>query len=339
MRVHTARRVSRRPLAIAIGVSVGLHLLIVAAILFVRPPANPYMVKRGEPLFVELPKAEEPAARGGPQGGEPTPNTPPAPPARPAPKAQPQPQPRVAARPPQPSPAEPRAPQPQQPAQRAPEQQAVASAPSTPTPPAADGLQPAQPPAKSAEPAPSEPVRPPEAPPRDAAQSAQPQPRVAAVPPSPPLVDSRAALRRGGPGGAGGAGEGWAGIEGEPIPLDSSDPKYNDYLERVRRMIKEKWGYPCIKDVATGHCDYKSARLVIVFGILKDGRVPTLEVHQQSGYAIYDDYAANAIRLASPFPPVPAALMATAKSGSAGVKIVAAFQYVLVESSLTNILR
>jgi TonB family protein len=107
----------------------------------------------------------------------------------------------------------------------------------------------------------------------------------------------------------------------------------------VRRMIKEKWGYPCIKDAATGHCDYKSARLVIVFGILKDGRVPTLEVAQQSGYAIYDDYAANAIRLAQPFPPVPPALMATAKSGSQGVKIVAAFQYVLVESSLTNILR
>ena len=104
-------------------------------------------------------------------------------------------------------------------------------------------------------------------------------------------------------------------------------------------MIKEKWGYPCIKDVATGHCDYKSARLVIVFGILKDGRVPMLEVAQQSGYAIYDDYASNAIRLAQPFPPVPASLMATAKSGSSGVKIVAAFQYVLVESSLTNILR
>jgi len=64
-----------------------------------------------------------------------------------------------------------------------------------------------------------------------------------------------------------------------------------------------------------------------------------LEVSQQSGYTIYDDYAANAIRLASPFPPVPQALLATAAPGSAGVKIVAAFQYVLVESSLTNILR
>src|SRR5207247_2564911 len=83
--------------------------------------------------------------------------------------------------------------------------------------------------------------------------------------------------------------------------------------------------------LAARHCDYRSARLLIVFGILKDGRVPTLEVAQQSGYAVYDDYAANAIRLAQPFPPVPASLMATAKSGSSGVKIVAAYQYVLVE--------
>jgi len=208
--------------------------------------------------------------------------------------------------------------------------------PATPEPPAPDGLQAPTPPPTAAEPMVNEPARAPETPPREASP---PQPRVATVPPQPPLVDSRTALRRGGPGGAGGSGEGWAGIEGEPIPLDSSDPKYNDYLERVRRMIKEKWGYPCIKDIATGHCDYKSARLVIVFGILKDGRVPMLEVAQQSGYAVYDDYAANAIRLAQPFPPVPASLMATAKSGSSGVKIVAAFQYVLVESSLTNILR
>ena len=289
MRVHVSRRVSRRPLAIAIGVSVGLHLLLLAVVLLVRPPANPYMVKRGEPLFIELPKAEGPAERGAPPAPSPTPKGQPAPP--------------------------------------------------TPEPPAADGLQASTPPSKPAEPIVDEPVRPPEAQPREAAPATPPPPQVAAVPPSPPLIDSRSALRRGGPAGAGGAGEGWAGIEGEPIPLDSADPKYNDYLERVRRMIKEKWGYPCIKDVSTGHCDYKSARLKIVFGILRDGRVPTLAVTLESGYPIYDDYAANAIRLAQPFPPVPASLLAAAKSGSTGVKIEAAFQYVLVESSLTNILR
>ena len=333
--MHVSRRVSRRPLAIAIGVSVGLHLLLLAVVLLVRPHANPYMVKRGEPLFIELPKDEGPAERGAPPAPSPTPKDQPAPPAPPAVKAQPQP--RVEPSQPQPAPASPRAPQP-----RAPEPPAVASAPvrpPTPEPPAADGLQASTPPSKPAEPIVDEPVRPPEAQPREAAPATPPPPQVAAVPPSPPLVDSRSALRRGGPAGAGGAGEGWAGIEGEPIPLDSADPKYNDYLERVRRMIKEKWGYPCIKDVSTGHCDYKSARLKIVFGILRDGRVPTLAVTLQSGYPIYDDYAANAIRLAQPFPPVPASLLAAAKSGSTGVKIEAAFQYVLVESSLTNILR
>src|SRR5207253_2914185 len=205
MRVHVSRPVSRRPLAIAIGVSIGFHLLLLAIVLLVRPPANPYMVKRGEPLFIELPKAEEPAERGSPPAASLGVKAPPSPPAPPAVKAQPQP--RVAASQPQPAPGPPRAPQP--------------PPPRAPAPPAA-----------------------------------------------------------------------------------ASAPRYNDYLDRVRRMIKEKWGYPCIKDVSTGNCDYKSARLVIVFGILRDGRVPTLEVAQQSGYAIYDDYAKNAIRLAAPFPPV-----------------------------------
>jgi TonB family protein len=134
--------------------------------------------------------------------------------------------------------------------------------------------------------------------------------------------DSLSALRRPvwAPGNAGQRGESWAGIEGEPLPLDSTDPRYNDYLDGLRRMIKERWGYPCVKDHATGRCEYKSVKVTIVFGILKDGRVPTLEVVQPSGYEIYDNYAANAIRLASPFPPVPQALMATAQPGSAGVK-------------------
>src|SRR5262245_8590948 len=211
----------------------------------------------------------------------------------------------------------------------------------TADPPRAAGPRVALPPPRAAEQPPqNEPALAPE-PPREATPPSPAPPWVAAVPESAPAPDIRKALRRGGPGptGAGGRGEGWSGIEGEPIPLDSTDPKFNDYLDRIRRMIKEKWGYPCIKDTTTGHCDYKSARLVVVFGILKDGRVPMLEVALQSGYEIYDDYAVNAIKLASPFPPVPASLLAAAKSGSAGVKIQAAFQYVLVESSLTNILR
>src|SRR5262245_15512260 len=322
------QQLRERPFA-GVAVSLAIHLAVLGALLWAGGPGRIYTVKRGEPLFVGLPQADAPAQRGAPAGDKPAP---------PAPKVQPTPPaPRVAT--PLPKPASP----PARLEARAPER----PSPATPTPPlpapeAPSGELPrvASAPPKAAEAPPSEPARTPE-PPREAPPP-NPAPRVAAVPEStPPAPDIRQALRRGGPGpgGAGGRGEGWSGIEGEPIPLDSSDPKFNDYLDRIRRMIKEKWGYPCIKDTATGHCDYKSARLVVVFGILKDGRVPMLEVALQSGYDIYDDYAVNAIKLASPFPPVPASLMAAAKSGSAGVKIQAAFQYVLVESSLTNILR
>jgi outer membrane biosynthesis protein TonB len=323
------RQLRERPF-MGVAVSLAIHLVILAALLWVAGPTSTYTVKRGEPLFVELPQADESAQRGAPPAEQK--------PARPAPRVQPTPPaPRVAA--PPPKPASP----PSRPETRAPERPTPATTPpAAPEAPSGELPRVASAPPKAAEtpPPPSEPARAPE-PPREATPPSPAPPRVAAVPESQPAPDIRKALRRGGPGpvGAGGKGEGWSGIEGEPIPLDSTDPKFNDYLDRIRRMIKEKWGYPCIKDVTTGHCDYKSARLVIVFGILKDGRVPTLEVAQQSGYDVYDDYAVNAIKLASPFPPVPASLMAAAKSGSAGVKIVAAFQYVLVESSLTNILR
>jgi len=57
-------------------------------------------------------------------------------------------------------------------------------------------------------------------------------------------------------------------------------------------------------------------------------------VRKHSDFDIYDEYALNAIKLASPFPPVPDALT----SGRKGIPILATFSYI-VESSLTNLLR
>ena len=62
-----------------------------------------------------------------------------------------------------------------------------------------------------------------------------------------------------------------------------------------------------------------------------NGSVPFINVLRSSGYAIYDDYAVNAVKLAQ-FPPIPDAFSKT------GVPIQATFSYV-VQSSLTNILR
>jgi TonB family protein len=154
------------------------------------------------------------------------------------------------------------------------------------------------------------------------------------APQAPPAPDMRTALRRGA-GGTGLASRG--GIEGDPIRLDSEDPRYNDYLEQIRRRIQDKWGYPCVKTERS--CEYKEAALEIDFGILKDGRLQFVQVVHNSDYQIYDEYAETAIKLASPFPPVPQAMLAAAKPGSTGVPIRARFVYYIAKSSLTNLLR
>jgi len=98
-------------------------------------------------------------------------------------------------------------------------------------------------------------------------------------------------------------------------------------------MIKAKWIYPCVPNPASRQCEYKSAALEIEFGIAKDGRVPFVIVRQASQFGIYDEYAVNAIKLASPFPPVPDDL------SKKGIPILARFNYVLESYSLTNLLR
>jgi len=115
----------------------------------------------------------------------------------------------------------------------------------------------------------------------------------------------------------------------DPLRLDTDDPRYSGYLRGVRESIKQKWAYPCVKDSASGRCDYKTTSLVIEFGILEDGRVPFVIVRRQSGYAIYDEYAVSAIRLAAPFAPVPPEFMALAESGSTGIRITATFKYIV----------
>jgi len=121
------------------------------------------------------------------------------------------------------------------------------------------------------------------------------------------------------------------GIDGDPIPLDGE--RYRDYLDKVESAIKAKWGYPCVRDVTTGRCEYKSAQVVVVFGILEDGRMPGVwprqpvgvQIAESSGADVMDQYAMIAIFLAAPFPPVPEAML----NGHRGVPVVKTFRYTM----------
>ena len=339
-----------RRLRVAVVLSVAFHVLLFAAIVFlVRVPLVKDTARKGEPMMVELQNPEMPAPRGNPASRVPVPPGPASPSPRPSRAQPPQPQSKPAAKPspPAPKPAPPAVAKPTPPEPTPPKPEPAAVARATPAvPESPDG------PRKSAESAPrpqEEATKPAPEPPRtahaDAAATSKAEEARAATPAARPQVDIRSALRGG--GGAGGGGPvgsstgrvgGRGGIEGEPIPLDSKDPRYTDFLERVRRAIYAKWGYPCVKSAVTRECEYKSAQLIIEFGILKNGTLQFIELRDTSGLPIYDDYALNAIKFAAPFPEVPPSMMIAMRQGSTGIAILARFSYVLT-TSIENVLR
>jgi protein TonB len=275
-RIHLPEDRTQRALALAIVTSFLFHLFVL--IPFVVMPGllqpAPY-IKRGEPLLVDIApeRPEEKAPLGNPA-------RPVAPPESEARQAPPAPRPAPAPRMPPPPPRVAPAPRPVPPAPAPP--RAVAKAEPAPTPMVKT----------------PEPVTPaPEAAPAETAESA-----TSPSPPSPPQVAAArppSIWRQ--PGGGGGLqGGGRGGVDGAPIPLDTPEPKYQDYFNKVRERIKSKWVYPR----PAGERGIEG-ELLIEFHIAKDGSLEFIELRLSSGTPILDDAALTAVKLAQPFPPVP----------------------------------
>jgi TonB family protein len=130
------------------------------------------------------------------------------------------------------------------------------------------------------------------------------------------------------PGRGGGLRSGRGGVEGEPVPLDSKDPRYSDYLKQLRRQIQDKWAYP--REAAERDLQ---GQLIVEIGIAKDGRLAYLDLRRSSGVRVLDVYAMNAVRLAQPFPPVPDRISLT------GFPVTVVFNYILEIWPLTKVLR
>jgi protein TonB len=361
----------RGPFSASVALSVVLHLLVLGAIVLLVRPAPRLDQKRGEPLFVELPNLPTPAPKGNPserstQAAPPEraagaiPPAPAAPPPgaeapRPAIKEMPAPAPRVASVPrveappvppmkervaPVPHP-EPRVARPGTPLPSAAHEQPDLLGLSTPGPGPAKREPPAarELPARAAPPEPGSPTEsnfgrtrapaPPPTPEAPAEVGAGAPPGTAGAPaptPTEPAAADRLAALRPHPAGGGLVG-GRGGIEGEPIPLDTKDPRFGDYFERLRRAIQEKWLYP--REASEKNI---GGQLVLEFGIARDGQLRFIELRRSSGVAVLDDYAINAVKLASPFPPIPSGI------GRSGIPVVAVFNYI-IEGSLYNFLR
>jgi TonB family protein len=282
--------------------------------------------KRGESLLVDIaPDRPKETARLGdpsrPVGPDapapPRQAAPPAPPTPPAPKAAPTP-------PAPPSASAAPAPRQAPPAPKVADapKEAPKAPPAPPKPEEGPGPK-AAPPAPAPEPAQTAKATPPQPP-----QSSTPPPqlgaptppRVAATPPESSATSGM--FRRGGGGGLKG---GRGGIEGEAIPLDTPDPRYQDYFNQIRERIKSKWIYP-YEASSRG----VGGELSIEFGIAKSGELQFIERRRSSGVELLDDYAMRAVQLASPFPPVPDAI------SKGGLPIHGIFRYQLLGSGLIN---
>ena len=83
------------------------------------------------------------------------------------------------------------------------------------------------------------------------------------------------------------------------VPLNSDDPRFKEYLAAVKRRILEVWRYP--DDAEPG----LRGKVNVEFSIERDGSVSRVKIIAASGYVVLDRGAKDAMRRASPFPPLP----------------------------------
>ena len=87
---------------------------------------------------------------------------------------------------------------------------------------------------------------------------------------------------------------------GDRIDLNTTNYRYIGYFTSVRKAFELVWTYP-----AEAARRGLQGEVSIQFTILKDGRVRSIKVLESSGHSVLDDAVIEAIRLSSPYSPLP----------------------------------
>ena len=84
------------------------------------------------------------------------------------------------------------------------------------------------------------------------------------------------------------------------IPLDSRNPRYLDYLGRLKARIQNEWGYPEeARRLGVG------GELHMLFTLNKAGTLVNIQLLESSGFPVLDNEALRAVKAAAPFDPFP----------------------------------
>jgi protein TonB len=85
-----------------------------------------------------------------------------------------------------------------------------------------------------------------------------------------------------------------------PISLNTKDPLYVSYFNKVKQTIEQHWEYP---EMALRYG--LQGRLALEFTIASGGQLEGLRLIRSSGSQLLDEEALRAIKAAAPFPPIP----------------------------------
>lgn len=85
-----------------------------------------------------------------------------------------------------------------------------------------------------------------------------------------------------------------------PVSLNTKDPAYISYFNRIKLAIEQNWEYP---ELALRYG--LQGRLSLEFAVNANGQLEQLRITRSSGSQLLDDEALRAIRAAAPFPPIP----------------------------------
>jgi protein TonB len=109
----------------------------------------------------------------------------------------------------------------------------------------------------------------------------------------PPLLDQIARLGSGLTADAGGAAR-------QTINLDDRQPRFLDYLARLKQRIQHEWSYPEeARRLGMG------GELVLVFTLNRAGTHTYIQLIQSSGFPTLDNEALRAVKTAAPYDPFP----------------------------------
>lgn len=89
----------------------------------------------------------------------------------------------------------------------------------------------------------------------------------------------------------------------QTINLDSREPRFLDYLSRLKWRIEQEWQYP-----EEAQRNRVGGELLLILTVNKAGVLTSLRLVESSGFPILDNEALRAVKAAAPFAPFPAYL-------------------------------